>query len=70
MDAMNPVDPGYLHRRMVEERLTDPEFRAGYERVYAEMLEVLAPATEGPIVNPGRKRRGRLVFGDATDQPR
>ena len=31
------------------------------------MLEQLAPATdEGPIVNPGRKRSGRLVFGDAT----
>jgi hypothetical protein len=25
----------------------------------------LAPATEGPVVHPGRKRRGRLVFGDA-----
>jgi hypothetical protein len=33
----------------------------------AEMFEQLAPATEGPVVNPGRKRSGRLVFGDATD---
>ena len=37
------------------------------ERLRAEMFEQLAPATEGPIVNPGRKRSGRLVFGDATD---
>lgn len=51
-------------------RLRDPEFRARYERLYAEMLEQLAPATEGRVVNPGRKRRGRLVFGDDTGQPR
>jgi hypothetical protein len=31
------------------------------------MFEQLAPAIEGPVVNPGRKRSGRLVFGDATD---
>jgi excisionase family DNA binding protein len=37
------------------------------ERLRGEMFEQLAPATEGPVVNPGRKRRGRLVFGDATD---
>lgn len=37
------------------------------ERLRAEMFEQLAPATEGPVVNAGRKRRGRLVFGDATD---
>jgi excisionase family DNA binding protein len=37
------------------------------ERLRAEMLEQLAPATEGPVVHPGRKRRGRLVFGDATE---
>lgn len=30
------------------------------------MLEQLASAIEGPVVNPGRKRRGRLVFGDDT----
>jgi hypothetical protein len=37
-----------FHRRMLETRLRDPEFRAEYEHVYAEMLEQLAPATEGP----------------------
>jgi hypothetical protein len=37
------------------------------ERLRAEMFEQLAPATEGPIVNSGRKRSGRLVFGDATE---
>jgi hypothetical protein len=31
------------------------------------MLDQLAPATEGPVVKRGRKRSGRLVFGDATD---
>ena len=43
-----------------------PAFRARYERLYAEMLGQLAPATEGRVVHPGRKRRGRLVFGDDT----
>jgi hypothetical protein len=51
-------------------RLRDPGFRARYERLYAEMFEQLAPATEGRVVNPGRKHRGRLVFGDDTGQPR
>lgn len=37
------------------------------ERLRTEMFEQLAPATEGPVVNPGRERRGRLVFGDATE---
>jgi hypothetical protein len=37
------------------------------ERLRAEMFEQLAPATDGPVVNAGRKRRGRLVFGDATE---
>jgi excisionase family DNA binding protein len=37
------------------------------ERLRGEMFEQLAPATEGPVVDPGRKRSGRLVFGDATD---
>ena len=37
------------------------------ERLRAEMFEQLAPATEGPIVHPGRKRSGRLNFGDATE---
>jgi len=59
-----------FHRRMLETRLRDPEFRAEYERVYAEMLEQFAPATEGRVVNPTRKRRGRLVFGDDTGESR
>ena len=37
------------------------------ERLRAEMFEQLAPATPGPIVNAGRKRSGRHVFGDATE---
>lgn len=37
------------------------------ERLRAEMFGQLAPAIEGPVVNPGLKRSGRLVFGDATD---
>lgn len=37
------------------------------ERLRAEMFEQLAPAIEGPVVNSGRKRSGRLAFGDATD---
>jgi excisionase family DNA binding protein len=35
------------------------------ERLRAEMFEQLAPATEGPVVNAGRKRRGRLVSGNS-----
>ena len=35
------------------------------ERLRDEMLDQLAPATEGPILNPARKRGGRLVLGDA-----
>jgi len=37
------------------------------ERLHAEMFDQLAPAAEGPVVNPGRKRSGRLVFGDANE---
>lgn len=37
------------------------------ERLRAEMFEQFAPETEGPVVHAGRKRSGRLVFGDATD---
>jgi len=55
------------HQRMRADRLRDPKFRAEFERLRAEMFEQLAPATEGPIVNPGRQRHGRLVFGDATE---
>jgi hypothetical protein len=57
-----------FHRRMLEAHLRDPEFHAESERVYAEMLAQLAPATEGGVVNPRRKRRGRLVFGDDTGE--
>jgi len=37
-------------------------------RRHRATLPPLAPAIEGPVVNPGRKRSGRLVFGDATDE--
>jgi hypothetical protein len=47
--------------------MRDPEFSAEYERVRAELFEHLAPAIEGPVVNPGRKRTGRLIFGDADE---
>jgi excisionase family DNA binding protein len=40
---------------------------ADVDRLRTEMFEQLAPGTEGPVVNPGRKRSGRLVFGDATE---
>ena len=56
-----------FHRRMLADRLRDPRFRTELERLRAEMVEQLAPAAEGPVVNPGRRRRGRLVFGDATE---
>lgn len=70
VNASRPADPGDSDRRTLEERLRDPGFRAKYERVYAEMRGELAPAIEGPVVNPGRKRRGRLVFGDDVDERR
>jgi hypothetical protein len=53
--------------RTLSDRLRDPMFRAELERLHAEMREGWAPAAEGPVVNPGRRRRGRLVFGDATE---
>jgi hypothetical protein len=56
-------------RRALEMRRRDPEFRVRHERLYAEMLGQLAPANEGRVVNPGRKRRGRLVFGDDIGRP-
>jgi hypothetical protein len=67
LDTVQP-DRESRDRAELERRLSDPEFRAEHERLYREMLEQLAPATEGPVVNPGRRRRGRLVFGDDTDQ--
>lgn len=67
LDVLEP-DRESFYRRTLEERLRrDVEFRAKYERVNTEMLTQLAPATEGPIVNPGRRRHGRLIFGDATE---
>lgn len=54
---------------MPEERMRDPEFRAEYERLHAEMREQLVPAVEGTVVNSGRKRHGRLIFGDAKPSP-
>lgn len=70
MESGSPKEPRGFHRRIVDERMRDPEFRAEYERVHAEMFEKVAPAIEGPVVNPGLKRRGRLVFGDDTGWPR
>jgi hypothetical protein len=67
MDPTSPKDPGSFHRQLLEERLRDPEFRAEYERLRTEIFEQLAPATEGPVVKPGRKRTGGLFFGDATE---
>lgn len=40
---------------------------ADVERLRAEMFDQLAPAVDGPVVNAGRKRSGRLVFGDGTE---
>lgn len=54
-------------RRLLEEKLRVADFGAKYERLYREMFEHLALATEGPIVHPRRRRRGRLIFGDASD---
>ncbi len=70
MQATDAPDPGDARQPMLEERLRDPEFRAGCERLDAEMLEQFAPATEGPIVRSGVKRRGRLIFCDDTGRPR
>ena len=52
------VQPGSGFRRFAA---------ADVERLHDEMFEQLAPATEGPVVNAGRKRSGRLVFGAATE---
>ena len=40
---------------------------ADFERRYKELFEQLAPAADGPVVHPNRRRRGRLVFGDAIE---
>jgi hypothetical protein len=64
--TLDSVEPDRESRDCAEvvRRLGDPVFRAKHERLYREMRERLAPASEGPVVNPGRKRSGRLVFGD------
>ena len=67
LDSVEP-DRESPDRAGLERGLSDPEFRAKHERLYREMLEQLAPPTEGPVVNAGRRRWGRLVFGDDTDQ--
>jgi len=54
-------------RRMLAGGLRNPEFLVDLERLRAEMVEYFAPAADGPVVNPGRRRHGRLVFGDATE---
>jgi hypothetical protein len=38
------------------------------DRLRAEMFEQLAPATEGPVIHPGRERRGGLVAGVSNDE--
>lgn len=67
MGSTSPTSPGSFHWRLLEKQMHDPEFSAEYERVRAELFEHLAPAIEGPVVNPGRKRTGRLIFGDADE---
>lgn len=69
LDCVEP-DRESRDRRVLERRLRDPGLRARHERLYAEMLGQLAPATEGRMVNPLRKRQGRLIFADDTGQPR
>jgi hypothetical protein len=49
------------------DRLGDPRAGAELERLREEMFENFASDAEGPIVNPWRRRSGRLVFGDATE---
>ena len=53
--------------RSIAKRVRDQSLRAEFGRLHAEMVGARATATDGPIVNPGRPRRGRLVFGDATE---
>jgi len=52
---------------MLAAPLRDAEFGVEFERVRNEMFGQFAPAIEGPVVHTGRKRRGRLLFGDATE---
>jgi gluconate kinase len=59
--------PRSVDRRTFPGRLGDPDRLAELGRLRREMFEQLAPAAEGPIVCPARRRRGRLVFGDACE---
>lgn len=68
VNAGGPTDQADRSRRLLEERLRDPRPPVKDERLYREMFEQFAPATEGSVVRPGRKRRGRLIFGDATEK--
>jgi len=61
-----PAGPD-VRQRSIADRPQDPKRRAELERLYAEMVEARAPATEGPIVDHGRRRTRRLLFGDATE---
>jgi hypothetical protein len=56
-----------VQQRPGADRLHDRKRCSEIERLYAELIDARAPATEGPIVNRGRLRTGRLVFGDATE---
>lgn len=65
-----PRSSGYLNASALA--LTDGRgFRhvSGVEvvRLRRDVFEQLAPATEGPVVNPGREPRRRRGFGDATE---
>ena len=41
------------HWRLFTDWQGDPELRAELERLRAEMVQQLAPAADGPVVNPG-----------------
>lgn len=66
MERHERADPTSV-QRMLAAPLRDAEFGVEFERVRNEMFGQFAPAIEGPVVHAGRKRRGRLLFGDATE---
>ena len=55
-----PVDASgkNVNRRMLADRLLDFELRTEVEALRTQMVEQVAPADEGPFVNPGCRRRG------------
>ena len=67
MEGYRKHGPTGSHEPLLAVCLLVAEFRKEFESDRAEMFEQLAPAIEGPVVRAGRKRRGRLVFGDATE---